>query len=181
MKYITNENIEPSFAEVKIIQQLRKANVHFVREVSFLALKNPETGALLRYDFYIPEYNMLIEYDGIKSHASDGAKYRDKIKNEFADLHKIRLIRISGIRFIDVFFKSDIWTNQVKTDSVHKPKRKRLFKPKVKGETPFVKIDYILPIKPKQIEPTVSKKRLKQIEMPNFMRPKGMTKHPPNY
>jgi len=120
MKYITNENIEPSFAEHKIIQMLRKANVRFVREVSFLELTNPETGALLRYDFYIPEYNMLIEYDGVKSHSSNDAKYRDSLKNDFADMHKIKLIRISGLRFIDVFFKSDIWTKQVKKATIHR-------------------------------------------------------------
>lgn len=126
MKYITNEKIEPSFAERKIIQKLRKDNIRFVREVSFLDLKNPDTGALLRYDFYIPEYNMLIEYDGVKSHSSDDVKYRDSLKNDFADMHKIRLIRISGLRFIDVFFKSDMWTKQVKKSTIHKPSKSRV-------------------------------------------------------
>lgn len=160
MKYITYENIEPSFAEHKIIQKLRKSNVYFVREVSFLELKNPETGALLRYDFYIPEYNMLIEYDGIKSHSSNDAKYRDSLKNEFADMHKIRLIRISGLRFIDVFFKSDMWTKQVKKAAVHGKQKKHRYYIKPKEETPFVKIDYIPPVgkpdprlKPKKTTP----------------------------
>ena len=58
----------------------------------------------LRFDFYIPEQNLLIEYDG-EQHFRPVAHFngdvgfqktqtRDRLKNEYAEKHGIRLIRI---------------------------------------------------------------------------------------
>lgn len=55
----------------------------------------------LFYDFYLPDHNTIIEYDGAQ-HASEATLYGDNerrvlldtIKNEYATAHGIRLIRI---------------------------------------------------------------------------------------
>ena len=75
-------------------------------EKSFDGLINPETGRKLRYDYYISELNMLVEVDGF-SHF-DKKRYErlfksefekrvqlDNLKNEYAKLHGINLVRIN--------------------------------------------------------------------------------------
>ena len=59
----------------------------------------------LRFDFYLPEYNTCIEFDGLQHFKPierfggveyfEDIKKKDKIKNEFCFDNKIELIRIS--------------------------------------------------------------------------------------
>lgn len=90
-----------SYGEEKIFTLLKKCNLHVLREVVFEKLNNK------RFDFFLPGRNTLIEFDG-KQHfehveAFDrGDKTRllqrqqsDREKDNFAKLHKLRLIRIS--------------------------------------------------------------------------------------
>lgn len=63
----------------------------------------------LHFDFYLPDFNMLIEYDGRQHFTSvkyfggiEGLKYvqkLDKIKNKFAKNNNIRLLRIPYTKF----------------------------------------------------------------------------------
>ena len=58
----------------------------------------------MRFDFYLPEHNRLIEFDGEQHYVSNGGwsdkdnlalvQKRDKIKNEYALSHNIPLVRI---------------------------------------------------------------------------------------
>jgi len=77
-------------------------NIKYEKEKTFSELKNPLTGRLLRYDFYLPEYNLLIEVDGAQ-HYQEVAIFagslsqtqdRDLIKDTFAIKNGIKLIRI---------------------------------------------------------------------------------------
>lgn len=86
-------------------------NIEYVREYSFPDCKNPKTNHRLKFDFFIPTLNILIEYDGeqhfkpTKFHRNMSinkqqelllkTQYRDSIKNEYAAANNIRLIRIS--------------------------------------------------------------------------------------
>lgn len=89
--------------------------VAYDREKTFDDLVNPKTGEQLRYDFYIPDKNLLIEYDGMQ-HTNPmqfsksnkeflNYKYRDEVKNEYAKDRGIKLVRISyklfGSKLID--------------------------------------------------------------------------------
>lgn len=77
-------------------------NIFFEKEVSFI--KSPLTGYNLRYDFYLKDYNLIIEYDGIQHFESvdfyggeDEFKMRqmiDYFKNEHCFKEKINLVRI---------------------------------------------------------------------------------------
>lgn len=88
-----------SKGEEKITYFLLNKEIAFVREKKFHKLGS------LRFDFYLPDYNLCIEYDGIhhfvsvdrfKSGKTDLAqiKARDEKKNQFCFENNIKLIRI---------------------------------------------------------------------------------------
>lgn len=91
--------IQYSIGEQNIITILQKNNISFIKEKVFPDLANR------RYDFYLPQYNRLIEFDG-KQHFSytptwhDSkenfilAQARDLEKNQYALSHNIPLVRI---------------------------------------------------------------------------------------
>lgn len=91
---------------VKIIEKwIRSKKIFYEREKTFKDLVSPTSGRKLRYDFYIPDLNLIIEFDG-KQHYDTRVsslftedKYKqirlhDKIKNKYCERHKINLIRI---------------------------------------------------------------------------------------
>ena len=53
-----------SKGEEKIGKILTDNNIKFLKEYSFSNCLNPETGTRLYFDFYLPDYNILIEYNG---------------------------------------------------------------------------------------------------------------------
>lgn len=81
---------EPSHAEQLIINELRKYNVKWYREVSFTDLISP-TGGFPRYDFYIPRYQVAIEYQGQGYHESEERKASDKLKAKYCKDNNICL------------------------------------------------------------------------------------------
>lgn len=91
-----------SKGEISIEKYLYSKNINFVREKTFSDLVDILP---LRYDFYIPEINVLIEYDG-EQHTYkrrddiDGKKFEktkkhDAQKDKYANDNKIPLLRIS--------------------------------------------------------------------------------------
>lgn len=93
----------------KIIKVLEDNNINYCLEKSFSTCISPK-GNLLFFDFYLPEYNLLIEYDG-KQHYEIAfnqgedklilQKKYDKIKNDWCKNNNINLIRIP-------YFKKEI-------------------------------------------------------------------------
>lgn len=77
-------------------------NIKFEREKTFAGLRDKK---LLRFDFYLPDYNLCIEFDGIQHYKAQTwmggedkfkkQQYHDKLKNEFCKKHDIKLLRIS--------------------------------------------------------------------------------------
>lgn len=95
-----------SIGEANIQKVLQENNIYFKKEKTFEDLISNK-GGKYRYDFYLPEYNRLIEFDGIqhyecsKSEKSwdtkekfEKTQKRDKLKNEYALSHNILLVRI---------------------------------------------------------------------------------------
>ena len=80
---------------------LKSVNINYIRQYKFDNCKNKRK---LPFDFYIPDYNVCIEYDGIQHYESvkrfggvDNLlkiQQKDKIKNEYCLNNNIRLIRI---------------------------------------------------------------------------------------
>lgn len=97
-----------SKGELKIIKYLDNNNIKYIQQYKFADCKNPKTGCKLKFDFYIPSKNLLIEYDGeqhffIKRFGNyiqtkedlENLQFRDNIKNEYATTNNIKLLRIS--------------------------------------------------------------------------------------
>lgn len=92
LQYFTQDTITPSVAEKIISDFLNKYNINFSREVYFKDLVSPK-GGYYRYDFYLPDYNLIIEYDGKKWHKD---KTRDDIKNKYCLDNNINIVRFSS-------------------------------------------------------------------------------------
>ena len=100
-----NVGIKRSKGESLLRSLFVKLSINFIPEYSFVDCINPETGAHLKFDFYLPDYHCCIEYDGeqhfkgwrksreVKS-SLEQVKFRDKLKNEYCKEHNILLIRI---------------------------------------------------------------------------------------
>lgn len=83
---------------------LKENNIIFEQQKTFKDCTNPENTNLLFFDFYLPDYNCCIEYDGkqhFKSIDFYGGKEKfkrtqllDSIKNEYCKNNNIKLIRI---------------------------------------------------------------------------------------
>jgi hypothetical protein len=90
-----------SKAEEKIDKILADLNIKFERQKTFQNCINPLTNAKLRFDFYIPRFQLLIEYNG-KQHYSPTSgwctqeivqktQYRDMIKQKWCENNGYRL------------------------------------------------------------------------------------------
>lgn len=94
-----------SHGESKVQQCLEIMDIPFKREYIFKDLKGHNNKGVLRFDFYLPEQNILIEYDGNQHFFSRNCGWNnkenlqliqenDKLKNEYCKAHNIPLIRI---------------------------------------------------------------------------------------
>jgi very-short-patch-repair endonuclease len=108
-----------SKGEIKIKEWLKANNINYIQEYKFEDCKFQNTNGIARFDFYLPEKNILIEYDGQQhfkpfSWSSDKSKEtmkknleivkeRDSIKNKYALDNNFKLIRIpfSKYNFIE--------------------------------------------------------------------------------
>jgi hypothetical protein len=90
-----------SKGEQKIRLYLEKNNIKFTQQYCFDNCKNENK---LRFDFYLPKYNMCIEYDGLQHFKPIEyfggeknlkiIKRHDNIKNNFCLNNNVKLIRI---------------------------------------------------------------------------------------
>lgn len=93
-----------SKGEQAIAKSLDTKSIRYKREKTFDHCINPKTRKKLQFDFYLPTYNLCIEYDGIQHQIEvnfwGGAlglkerKYRDSLKNRFCEKYQIDLLRI---------------------------------------------------------------------------------------
>lgn len=90
-----------SLGETKIKNILQNCKINFIQEYKFQNCKNIQP---LPFDFYLPDYNTCIEYDGKQhfeeisfgqhSEGLEQRQYNDNIKNQYCIKHNIHLIRI---------------------------------------------------------------------------------------
>ena len=92
-----------SLQEEKIANILKDLQIDFIQEKTFENCINPTTNRKLRFDFYLPKENLLIEYDGEQHFHYWGwytqedlkeTQQRDEVKNQYCLDNNIRLIRI---------------------------------------------------------------------------------------
>lgn len=84
---------------------LLEKGIQHIKQKTFEKCVNPKTGRLLRFDFYLSDYNTCIEYDGEQHYyyndkgwntkeSFERTRYRDNIKNKFCEENNIKLVRI---------------------------------------------------------------------------------------
>ena len=98
-----------SKGEMKIEIILKNENINFIKQKTFPECKNIK---LLPFDFYLPELNICIEYDGDQHYkiiqrfgGESGFLYRqnnDKIKTEYCKNNNIFLIRLKNKEYDDL-------------------------------------------------------------------------------
>ena len=101
-----------SKGEYHISQWLCNHNMLFIKEKTFNDCINPITQAKLRFDFYLVDYKVCIEYDGIqhdigwnyhdKQEPLEEIQYRDNIKTQYCIDHGIPLYRISYLEYDNI-------------------------------------------------------------------------------
>lgn len=100
-----NIGIKRSKGEALLRKILADLSIEFIPEYTFKDCINPRTGVCLKFDFYLPDYNCCIEYDGEQHYKgwrkSREAKasltqvqFRDNLKNKYCKDNHILLIRI---------------------------------------------------------------------------------------
>ena len=90
-----------SMGSIRIEQILKENNIKYELEKAFSDLKG-KNNMPFRFDFYLPEYNRLIEFDGIQhykertifSDTLEIIQQRDLIKNQYCINNNIPLVRI---------------------------------------------------------------------------------------
>ena len=95
-----------SKGEERIASILTKLGISFSQEYQFVDCINPNTNRKLRFDFYLPDYNCCIEYDGLQHYKSGSntgwnnltnfkdCQFRDSLKDQYCQKQGIVLIRI---------------------------------------------------------------------------------------
>ena len=93
-----------SRGELAILDLLNKLDINFEEQKWYKDLYYMDKKHHLRYDFYLPDYNLLIEYNGRQHyeyveewHSEPNATFadqqaRDKLKYDYAKDHNIRLL-----------------------------------------------------------------------------------------
>jgi hypothetical protein len=90
-----------SLGELKIKNFLEKNEINYISQYKFEDCMNKR---LLSFDFYIPDYNLCIEFDGVQHYKKSTRdtknenlkirKIRDDIKNYYCKCNNIKLLRI---------------------------------------------------------------------------------------
>jgi len=105
--------IKESKGITNIVNYLKNNNIEYIREYYYHDCKNIN---YLRFDFFLPKMNILIEYDGRQHFESvsiwggdDALKItqnNDRIKNEYCKKNRIPLLRISYLEDVELILSN---------------------------------------------------------------------------
>lgn len=119
-----------SRGEERIVRLLDSLGVTYNREHKFVNCRNPVTGRLLRYDFWLPDHNLLIEFHGKQHYVASNfsssrtieqqtraevefaaSVARDEIKKNYAASsgHRLLIIKYTDITNIDRIIKPKLY------------------------------------------------------------------------
>ncbi len=103
----TCQHSNPTKGEAKVAKWLTENNIHFLMQKSFPNLHYKSLRGRLKYDFFLPKYNMLIEFDGeqhftpitFSKSRTPEEQFKitqdcDKLKTEYAKNNGYKLLRI---------------------------------------------------------------------------------------
>lgn len=102
----------PSSEEKTIMDLLNRHQIKFIREHYFEGCVNPRTLWPLFFDFYLPDYNVAIEYDGIYHYEPiHGERLLTKRKER--DQIKTLYCRAKGIKLLRIPYTTDFYNTQI--------------------------------------------------------------------
>lgn len=93
-----------SSGEILIASILEELNINFISQKSFNTCRFPNTNALARFDFYLPDFSIAIEFNGEQHYREKRniffddfkrTQYRDNCKIQWCKENNIKLIIIS--------------------------------------------------------------------------------------
>jgi hypothetical protein len=95
-----------SKGEDEIEKYLIKNKIKYTTQYTFIDCINPKTSKKLPFDFYLPNTNIIIEYQGEQHYKKtgyfekragglEGLQYRDNLKREYCQNNGIKFIEIS--------------------------------------------------------------------------------------
>lgn len=90
---------KPSPPELRIAKVLKEQRIKFIEECSFKNFGHPFSP--YRFDFYLPEYKVVVEYDG-SHHSQRKIKFNDKLKNKFCRINKIQIVRFNKKHYFEL-------------------------------------------------------------------------------
>lgn len=102
-----------SKGEIKIKNILDNLNIEYIHQYTIDDCRNPKTNHLLFFDFYLPLYEIIIEFDGeqhfhiptnkkstfFTQEEIDNVQYRDMIKTKYCEQNDYDLIRIPYMNY----------------------------------------------------------------------------------
>lgn len=111
----TDESDYMSMGEKRILEHLKNRNIRYETQKTFPGCKYR---SYLKFDFYLPDYNLIIEFDGTQ-HEEDGdypekwggieghlkLQKSDKIKNEYCKKNNIHLSRINYTYLVENYLE----------------------------------------------------------------------------
>lgn len=105
--YRKSRNVHTSHGEISIINILTKWNIEFKTQVPILS--NVNNSGLTFIDFYLPQYNCFIEYNG-EQHYNSRAYGEDHLKKQQARDKEVRqYCKDNNINLIEIRYDEDIW------------------------------------------------------------------------
>lgn len=115
---------KPSYGEKTIARYLKSKRLKYIREHWFKDCFNNRTKHLLFFDFYIPELNMCIEFQGAHHyppHLTDEQRWRDKLKVKYCRKRGIKLL---VVHYMDLKAFAGLFKRLTITDSQRGLKKK---------------------------------------------------------
>ena len=114
-----------SHGEIRVETYLKKKNINYVWQKKFDHCKNINH---LPFDFFLPDYNTIVEFDGIQHHKAvkrfggeEGltkTKKHDEIKNNYCKNNNISIIRLTNDDLINnvIEWELDIELSRIKAE-----------------------------------------------------------------
>ena len=98
-------NCRASIGEEIIKNYLEKNNIAFTKQKTYKELFTKKANCKLKYDFYLPEYNLLIEYNGRQHYEwvkTFNKTYKDLLYSRHRDWLKRKYARDNNINFLAI-------------------------------------------------------------------------------
>ena len=115
LSHITNGGWCPhctNKTETKLYELIIKIYPSLIQQYKIDWCKNADTNMYLPFDFVIPEYNIIIELDGLQ-HFKQVAKWKTPEQAHFRDLYKMKCANDNGYSMIRIL-QDDVWLDKYK-------------------------------------------------------------------